>query len=531
MDQFTLKIDRMSDDLSDVVTDDEGSEDLVIDVEVDKEDTDLNFGAEVDHKMMFLQEERTKLDTVLAIYALFMPSYVATMINDTTVRFELPTSFVPLSVAAVLGFAADPVILQVDICFNEYSWKKKANFTCVHPRYGSNFIGKPVIMSTIERFFSAAYVPQPTYQCEMYMTSQAAAIFVQTRTSNRVTFSDCPLVYLLLELTETFVNLSDHCCMCNQVLAKGVKVSVCSKEFCNFQLAEIGVGNSVLQEIARDPEVADLVFSMFSATFQSKYCTPAPPKGMKIDIARVFQTLPAMEQMATRCHKEKDLVKMIGIDAVKLLRWVLFSNRSHLIAIPPEMQLREFAGTRQFMALLGSPEAEDVFNRLKSRYGSCYMWHGSDTVRWHSILRNGLKNASGTALQANGAVLGPGIYFASNSGVSWGYVRQGQNAYRCSSLGQTISAIALCEVVKLPPGQQTVSLPKTSPMNEAMTLTGALTDKQRAHTLTMEQACVVRFLFVSPRPGAFQIDTLRTPPANVPTLDGVLHYFASKKSH
>jgi poly [ADP-ribose] polymerase 6/8 len=40
---------------------------------------------------------------------------------------------------------------------------------------------------------------------------------------------------------------------------------------------------------------------------------------------------------------------------------------------------------------------------------------GSGIENWHSILRNGLVNASNTKLMTTGAAYGPGIYAASDS--------------------------------------------------------------------------------------------------------------------
>jgi hypothetical protein len=85
-------------------------------------------------------------------------------------------------------------------------------------------------------------------------------------------------------------------------------------------------------------------------------------------------------------------------------RWILLSNRAHLIHLG-EVRFREFEQSVQFMLLLSSPEAEEQFNLLKGKYGSLFLWHGSHGNRWDSVLRNGLKNATGTKMQANGAAL------------------------------------------------------------------------------------------------------------------------------
>lgn len=57
-----------------------------------------------------------------------------------------------------------------------------------------------------------------------------------------------------------------------------------------------------------------------------------------------------------------------------------------------------------------------------------YMFHGSKIGNWHSILRNGIRNMSGTTMMSHGAVLGPGVYMADNLQTAFGYGSNGRNA-------------------------------------------------------------------------------------------------------
>jgi hypothetical protein len=177
----------------------------------------------------------------------------------------------------------------------------------------------------------------------------------------------------------------------------------------------------------------------------------------------------------------------------------LLSNRSHLIYLPSHLTFPEFKGSHQFMAMLSSPEAEDIFCELKARFGSLHLWHGSHGQRWHSIFRTGLKNATGTKLQVNGAAHGEGIYLAAEAGTSWGYSHPAPNKYRNSALGGSLHIISLCEVAKVPDKGVKIDIqPAGKPK---MTCAGFLKEHGWCHTLTMEQACVVRFLMVG---GGFQ---------------------------
>ena len=56
--------------------------------------------------------------------------------------------------------------------------------------------------------------------------------------------------------------------------------------------------------------------------------------------------------------------------------------------------------------------------RYKKRW---YLFHGSPLGNWHSILRTGIKNMSGTRFMSMGAALGPGVYLANNIRISLSY--------------------------------------------------------------------------------------------------------------
>lgn len=60
----------------------------------------------------------------------------------------------------------------------------------------------------------------------------------------------------------------------------------------------------------------------------------------------------------------------------------------------------------------------EIENKFPQKY---YLFHGSSVYSWYPIVKNGLKVMSGTALQANGAAHGPGIYFSDSFEMSLGY--------------------------------------------------------------------------------------------------------------
>jgi hypothetical protein len=462
---------------------------------------------------------------------------------------------------AVYGFLIDPILLHIEVTLNNFRWDvppTKIEFK--HPKLGPHFVGQPLIATAIRSFFSQFYEPRRTFRCGPYILVpqgspidskiselsrrgfggpraaralilckndvEQAATFLTTGALSKfavidlpLPYAQCPLLHFVLELCDAFLDLSDHCCICRTPVPPGVKPSICDSELCRVQLTNIGIGNTVIQEICRDPFSADLMLSIFSAAVGTDFLVPAPPVlNEKDEIPQILAKLPSMAQLMRVAQNDQQLNKVIGPAAMSLLRWVLLSNRSHLIHLPERLRLPEFPGGHQFMTLLSSQDAEDVFNTLKSQFDSFYLWHGSHGQRWHAILRTGLKNATGTKLQANGSVLGEGIYFAKDSAVSWRYSHPAPNLYANSALGKSLHIISLCEVVKLPATPINVRLP-----GREVEVSGCLKDHERAHTLTMEEACIVRFVMVG---GQFQRDVVAQPLKAVPTLRDILEYLA-----
>ena len=116
----------------------------------------------------------------------------------------------------------------------------------------------------------------------------------------------------------------------------------------------------------------------------------------------------------------------------------------------------------QYHLLTAPPKREAIFSRDKAVHGTTFAFHGSRIENWHSILRNGLVNASGTKLQVNGAAYGAGVYLSPMAQTSIGYsgytgahtpVAHGSATAQQQSgflKSEHLVVMALCEVVKSP---------------------------------------------------------------------------------
>jgi hypothetical protein len=97
--------------------------------------------------------------------------------------------------------------------------------------------------------------------------------------------------------------------------------------------------------------------------------------------------------------------------------------------------------------------------------GTVWAFHGSRSENWHAILRQGVRNLSGTAGQLNGAAYGPGVYVSPTAAMSLGYsqmhgamaARGGNNNNAAAKAadedgvmfldGGSFYCLAICEIV------------------------------------------------------------------------------------
>ena len=323
-------------------------------------------------------------------------------------------------------------------------------------------------------------------------------------------------MYLAIEIVDAFYDMTDHCCMCGRSLGiSGVKPMVCDQKLCLFQFIELGLGSNIVGEIARDPEVADLVISLASIAFGASLLDPAPHDVPEKQLRAFFNNLPPMDVLADLTD-DAELTDLIGKEHVDILRFFLLANRALLATLRGEKELKQLPyQARQFLILATSPEREAIFQRKKKAQGQAWLWHGSGSDRWYSILHHGLKDCSGTALQSHGGSShGKGVYQSESFVVSLGYTRKGgrvtdeTNRYVNSALGKKFRVVGLVENAK-----------------------GKALNNVAMHEYTQkdEQALVVRVLMVVSEDRGCDLhwrsgktwDTLADPPRSVPTLKDI----------
>lgn len=259
-----------------------------------------------------------------------------------------------------------------------------------------------------------------------------------------------------------------------------LKPACCTRELCAFAFNQLGLMKDTVDGVATQAAVVDLLITLAKAAATSSRNTavlnpfPQVPDPDKPDIFALNPEKPdynlakeAVCAISMSSLTFQDGAKKVTHHrlATPLLSWIVASNRSYLVKLAPDKELETMCSHHQFLMLSASPEQEEEFARLKEKHGSVFAFHGSRSENWHSILRQGLRNASGTKLQLNGAAYGAGIYLSPAASVSLGYSQMynyggGRNVNNNNNNnvgagdqpgefldGSNFTCIAICEVI------------------------------------------------------------------------------------
>uniref|UniRef100_A0A8C7V7A4 Poly [ADP-ribose] polymerase n=1 Tax=Oncorhynchus mykiss TaxID=8022 RepID=A0A8C7V7A4_ONCMY len=240
------------------------------------------------------------------------------------------------------------------------------------------------------------------------------------------------LVQIMKYSEQRIPTLNEYCVVCDEqhVFQNGsmLKPAVCTRELCVFSFYTLGVMSGAAEEVATGAEVVDLLVAMCRAALES------PRKSI------IFEPYPsvvdpndpktlAFNPKGSYLEIKKQMDKLDPL-AHPLLQWIISSNRSHIVKLPLSRQLKFMHTSHQFLLLSSPPAKEARFRTAKKLYGSTFAFHGSHIENWHSVLRNGLVNASYTKLQLHGAAYGKGIYLSPISSISFGYSGMGKGQHR-----------------------------------------------------------------------------------------------------
>jgi hypothetical protein len=442
------------------------------------------------------------LDWSIESCEIYLPRVKFLRRGRSSVQITLPTSFIPDQLAAVNSFNRHPILVEfVLTLFDDYSFTGGTIDELTNPVYGRLFPGRLLVSQAGARFLSTKYTPKRKYDCQLYVMEpqgipndfdiaqlvsegftieavtralvltrghvDAARMFLETGDTSyeavlpEVEYRDCPLFYFVLEIAEAIFNLRDHCCICGKPLGISVlRPSLCDDHICFFGATELGLCATVSSEIRRGPIVADFLVSLASSAFGTKWFRPPLPEPLQPHALNFFKKLPPIDSL--RIYDTDALLKAhLGDVNYEILRFILMSNRCHLLQLPQHLKLEQCQkDTEQLLCVNGAPEVELKFQEKLKKSSRQWLWHGSTASRWHSILHTGLQDLGSTADRINGGAdyFGPGVYQSQFSALSIQYAQSANpslgatntSTYAGSKFGANLTVLALIENVKNP---------------------------------------------------------------------------------
>ncbi|XP_069030688.1 protein mono-ADP-ribosyltransferase PARP6 isoform X8 [Embiotoca jacksoni] len=253
---------------------------------------------------------------------------------------------------------------------------------------------------------------------ELFFSSQAGG-----HCKNIPTLEYGFLVQIMKYSEQRIPTLNEYCVVCDEqhVFQNGsmLKPAVCTRELCVFSFYTLGVMSGAAEEVATGAEVVDLLVAMCRAALESprksiifepypSVVDPNDPKTLAFNpkkknyerLQKALDSVMSIREMTQGSYLEikKQMDKLDPL-AHPLLQWIISSNRSHIVKLPLSRQLKFMHTSHQFLLLSSPPAKEARFRTAKKLYGSTFAFHGSHIENWHSVLRNGLVNASYTKLQ------------------------------------------------------------------------------------------------------------------------------------
>ncbi|XP_023851170.1 protein mono-ADP-ribosyltransferase PARP6 isoform X3 [Salvelinus sp. IW2-2015] len=253
---------------------------------------------------------------------------------------------------------------------------------------------------------------------ELFFSSQAGG-----HCKNIPTLEYGFLVQIMKYSEQRIPTLNEYCVVCDEqhVFQNGsmLKPAVCTRELCVFSFYTLGVMSGAAEEVATGAEVVDLLVAMCRAALESprksiifepypSVVDPNDPKTLAFNpkkknyerLQKALDSVMSIREMTQGSYLEikKQMDKLDPL-AHPLLQWIISSNRSHIVKLPLSRQLKFMHTSHQFLLLSSPPAKEARLRTAKKLYGSTFAFHGSHIENWHSVLRNGLVNASYTKLQ------------------------------------------------------------------------------------------------------------------------------------
>ena len=232
------------------------------------------------------------------------------------------------------------------------------------------------------------------------------------------------LIKLNLEIDRIMKNIHTQCIICDSKLKNpSFKPYVCDNDLCYYSYTNLNIGFSLQEFIVKKFEVFDLRVSLCyfasSSPSSDEIFNDISNKELNKKLSQFDMNI--LYTYAKTCASEDDFKYKISPVMYNLYSRII--NFSSLLIEKEDVKIETVHITEssqvdkkfETFSIKSSNEKIYDFNSLKENNKSIIAYHGSNICNWIFILKDGLKNLSGTNKQINGAAWGKGIYLGDNT--------------------------------------------------------------------------------------------------------------------
>lgn len=278
---------------------------------------------------------------------------------------------------------------------------------------------------------------------------------------NQIPIKKTFLVDLYSFVERKIIFLMEYCIVCDKKLDfSGLKPTCCYDSKCIFAYEEMGLGVDPISELRVNPEISELLIIIASTSL--KRCTSIRNQKIWNSIPTHFYNDSGRKNSFDRMEESFNLLNDNTIfdiidkndfstksDLYQLIKFIFNFNRAGLTIISDNDKLKVMNTKHQYYLTMHNSSHESNFIKLKEKYGSEYVWHGTSIYNLQHIIQFGLKNYSNTSMMSSGAAYGSGIYFSKKSSVSGNYSLPIITDIKTKYFDDVIKCIFYCEVVNL----------------------------------------------------------------------------------
>jgi ubiquitin-conjugating enzyme E2 Q len=227
--------------------------------------------------------------------------------------------------------------------------------------------------------------------------------------------------------------MSKNCDICNVNI--DINVNICESIDCEYKSRSIYQNDNYISNfISKNTDEAIFLLNTAKEAIigkdMVKFYSPFPGVGTYVKkemidtLLKVIPTFDIQKEVLQMKTMQTDLNIFDNYNPI-MYGFIKFTLKSNLISIH---KIDMFTiPTLKTYEVIHDPYDISEFNKFAKQNKSTYLFHGSKSAKWYSIMMNGLKNYSNTENMTNGAVYGAGIYLSSSFDESIKYCLNNNN--------------------------------------------------------------------------------------------------------